>query len=134
MDNYTTIDDITNLFRPLTPEETERAQALIPVVCDNLRQEAMKRGKDLDKMITDKKLFKNVLVSVMVDIIARALMTSTTSEPMTQFSQSALGYSYSGTFLNPGGGLFIKKSELTRLGLRRQQYGVIDLWESEELQ
>lgn len=134
MDNYTTIDDITNLFRPLTPEETERAKALIPVVCDNLRQEAMKRGKDLDKMITDKKLFKNVLVSVMVDIIARALMTSTTSEPMTQFSQSALGYSYSGTFLNPGGGLFIKKSELTRLGLRRQQYGAIDLWESEELQ
>ena len=134
MDNYTTIDDITNLFRPLTPEEKERAQALIPVVCDNLRQEAMKRGKDLDKMITDKKLFKNVLVSVMVDIIARALMTSTTSEPMTQFSQSALGYSYSGTFLNPGGGLFIKKSELARLGLRRQQYGVIDLWESEELQ
>ena len=134
MDNYTTIDDITNLFRPLTPEETERAKALIPVVCDSLRQEAMKRGKNLDKMTENGTLLKSVLISVMVDIIARALMTSTTSEPMTQFSQSALGYSYSGTFLNPGGGLFIKKSELARLGLRRQQYGVIDLWESKESQ
>ena len=58
-------------------------------------------------------------------------MTSTDSEPMTQFSESALGYSASGTFLVPGGGLFIKSSELARLGLKRQKYGVIDLWQSD---
>ena len=55
-------------------------------------------------------------------------MTSTNSEPMEQMSQSALGYSVSGTFLVPGGGLFIKKSELARLGLRRQRIGVIDIY------
>ena len=32
----------------------------------------------------------------------------------------------SGSFLVPGGGLFIKKSELARLGLRRQRMGVIE--------
>ena len=132
MDNYVTIDDITKLFRALNPTETERATALIPIVCDSLRQEAIMRGKDLDKMIEDKKLLKNVLISVMVDIISRTLMTSTEQEPMTQFSQSALGYTYSGTFLNPGGGLFIKKSELVRLGLKRQQYGAIELCPLEE--
>jgi hypothetical protein len=63
-----------------------------------------------------------------VDVVARALMTSTNTEPMTQVSQSALGYSVSGTYLVPGGGLFIKKSELARLGLRRQQYGGIDFY------
>jgi hypothetical protein len=47
---------------------------------------------------------------------------------MAQMSQSALGYSVSGTYLVPGGGLFIKKSELARLGLKRQKTGVIDLW------
>ena len=62
------------------------------------------------------------------DIIARNLMTSTNSEPMEQMSQSALGYSVSGTFLVPGGGLFIKKSELARLGLRRQRIGVINIY------
>jgi hypothetical protein len=46
---------------------------------------------------------------------------------MTQVAESALGYSYSGTYLVPGGGLFIKRSELARLGIRRQRYGVIDL-------
>ena len=56
-------------------------------------------------------------------------MTATDQEPMTQYSESALGYSFSGSFLVPGGGLFIKKSELSRLGLKRQRYGVIDFYE-----
>ena len=74
----------------------------------------------------------SVAKSVTVDVVARTLNTSTTAEPISQMSQSALGYSVSGTYLVPGGGLFIKKSELARLGLRRQRYGVIDLWKSEE--
>ena len=125
---YATLDDITILFRPLTPVEEERATALLPIVEDSLRMEAMKVGKDLDKMIEDGELFPNVLKSVIVDVVARTVMTSTNSEPMTQTSQSALGYTFSGTFLNPGGGLFIKKSELARLGLKKQKYGVVDLY------
>ena len=66
--------------------------------------------------------------SVTVDVVARALMTSTDQEPMTQVTESAGGYSASGTFLIPGGGLFIKTSELARLGLRRQKYGVMELY------
>lgn len=124
---YANLSDITSLFRELTPQEEIRATALLPIVEDSLKLEAMKVGKDLDIMLAENKLFLNVLKSVIVDIVARALMTSTNTEPMTQMSQSALGYSYSGTFLNPGGGLFIKKSELARLGLKKQRVGVIDL-------
>lgn len=129
--NYATIDDIITLFRPLTPEEKERAEALIPIVCDSLRYEAEKVSKDLDAMVTADKNLAGVAKSVTVDVVARTLNTSTTSEPMSQMSQSALGYSVSGTYLVPGGGLFIKNSELARLGLRRQRYGAIDLWKSE---
>lgn len=124
---YATKEDITLLFRSLNNDENDKADALIPVVEDSLKMEAVKVGKNLDKMIEDGELLPNVLKSVIVDIVARALMTSTNTEPMTQMSQSALGYSYSGTFLNPGGGLFIKKSELARLGLKKQRVGVIDL-------
>jgi hypothetical protein len=70
----------------------------------------------------------SVAKSVTVDVVARTLLTSTDREPTTQFSESALGYSVSGTYLVPGGGLFIKKSELARLGLKRQRMGVIQLW------
>ena len=66
-----------------------------------------------------------------VDVVSRALMTPTASTgfgPMTQMSQAAGGYSVSGTFLNPGGGLFVKEAELKALGLKRQKYGVIEVY------
>ena len=124
---FATVDDITKLFRPLTTEETDKAKALIPIVCDSIRQEAKKVGKDIEEMLENEELLENVLKSVVVDVVARTLMTSTNSEPMSQMSQSALGYTVSGTYLVPGGGLFIKKSELARLGLRRQRFGVIEI-------
>nr|DAS71151.1 MAG TPA: hypothetical protein [Caudoviricetes sp.] len=128
MNNFATIEDVINLFRKLDSEEIERATALLPIVCDSLRVEAKKVGKDLDKLVEDK-AFANVVKSVVVDIISRTLLTSTENEPMVQTSESALGYSFSGTFLNPGGGLFIKNSELSRLGLKKQRYGVINFYE-----
>lgn len=129
MSNYATINDVTELWRKLTPDETYRAEKLLPIVCDSLRSEAFKVGKDLDAMIKEMPYIANVAKSVTVDVVARTLMTSTDSEPVTQETQSALGYSWSGTYLVPGGGLFIKKSELARLGLRRQKYGVIDFYD-----
>lgn len=132
MSNFASIQDVTDLWRALTPEERIRCEALLETVSASLRYEAYKVGKDLDVMISENETLKEVAKSVTVDVAARTLMTSTDAEPMTQMSQSALGYSVSGTYLVPGGGLFIKRSELARLGLRRQKYGVIDLWESSE--
>lgn len=126
MMEYATMDDIVALFRPLTPEEQKRAAALLPVVSASLRVEARKVGKNLDCMVEQDTDLANVAKSVTVDVVARTLMTSTDQEPMTQMSQGAGGYTVSGSFLVPGGGLFIKKSELARLGLRRQKYGVIE--------
>ena len=128
MNNFATIDDIKSLWRNLTPDEEKRAETLLGVVSASLRAEAERVGKDLDKMIEEKSYLKEVAKSVTVDIVARTLMTSTDTEPMTQISQSALGYSVSGTYLVPGGGLFIKKSELARLGLKRQRMGAIEFY------
>ena len=132
MNEFATLEDIENLWRNMSVNEKERAKPLLAVVSDSLRGEADKVGKDLDKMIEEKPYLKNVAMSVTVDIVARTLMTSTNSEPMTQMSQSALGYSTSGTFLVPGGGIFIKKTELSRLGIRRQRCGVIELYGDDE--
>ncbi|EOS7708482.1 phage Gp19/Gp15/Gp42 family protein [Enterococcus hirae] len=129
MQPFATIEDLENLWRKLKPDETERAKRLLIIVSDSLREEAGRVGKDLDKMIDEKPpYFTNVVKSVTVDIVARTLMTSTDQEPMTQTTESALGYSWSGSYLVPGGGLFIKNTEVSRLGLRRQRYGVIDFY------
>lgn len=125
---YATVNDVIALFRALTPEEQQRVTSLLPIVEDELRQRAHDVGKDLDDMIDNGNVLPNVVKSVVVDVVARALMTPTNDAPMSQYSESALGYTVSGTFLVPGGGLFVKKSELERLGLRRQRIGVIELY------
>ena len=96
---------------------------------DSLREEAKKVGEDLDAKAEESATFSSVLKSVTVDVVARTLLTSTEGEPLAQESQSALGYSWSGTYLVPGGGLHIKKSELARLGLKQQRRGVIELYD-----
>ncbi len=128
MNDFANINDVMSLWRSLTNDEIERARALLTVVSNSLRIEAKKVGKDLDKMIEEDEAFSDVAKSVTVDVVARTLMTSTDQEPAIQSTESALGYSQSSTFLVPGGGLFIKKSELSRLGLKRQRYGVIDFY------
>ncbi len=128
MADFATVQDITELFRELTPEELSRASSLLPVVSDSLRVEARNVGKNLDEMVEADQAYASVVKSVTVDIVSRTLLTSTTNEPAIQTSESALGYSQSTTFLVPGGGLFIKNTELARLGLRKQRYGVIDFY------
>ena len=128
MSNYATIEDVRTLWRSLSQAETERAEALLEVVSSSLRIKAKEVGKDLDEMIEADPDLAVVAKSVTVDVVARTLMTSTDQEPMTQYAESGLGYSVSGTFLVPGGGLFIKRTELARLGLRRQKVGTLDIY------
>ena len=132
MSTYATIEDVKKLWRPLTTEEEERVEKLLEAISSSLRIEAARVGKNLDEMVDDDEDLEEVARSVTVDVVARTLMTSTDSEPMTQLTESALGYSRSGTFLVPGGGLFIKNSELARLGLRRQKYDVIAFYDYDQ--
>jgi Phage protein Gp19/Gp15/Gp42. len=128
MTTFATVEDLETLWRSLKFDERKRAEALLSIVSDSLREEAKKVSKDLDKMVAESPSYSSVVKSVTVDVVARTLMTSTDQEPMTQMAESAMGYSFSGSYLVPGGGLFIKDSELKRLGLKKQRYGVIELY------
>jgi len=128
MTTFATVEDLETLWRSLKFDERKRSEALLKIVSDSLREEAKKVSKDLDKMVLDSPSYQSVVKSVTVDVVARTLMTSTDQEPMTQMAESAMGYSFSGSYLVPGGGLFIKESELKRLGFKKQRYGVIDLY------
>ena len=127
---YATVNDIEALWRTLTLDEKTRANALLPVVSDALRQEAINRGENLDTMISAGQVLDTVVKAVTVDVTVRCLLASTSGEPMTQESQSALGYSWSGTYLNAGGGIFIKNSELKRIGLKRQGIEVVEIYDT----
>lgn len=129
LEPFASIDDLEILWRKVEIHELCRSEELLRTVSHVLRVEAKKVKKDLDLLVKQDESYSHLVKSVVIDIVARTLMTSTNQEPMTQYSESALGYSVSGSFLVPGGGLFIKDSELKRLGLKKQRYGVIDFYD-----
>ena len=129
LESFATVEDLDTLWRSVEGHEIGRSEELLKTVSHVLRVEAKKVNKDLDLLVKEDESYSYLVKSVVVDIVARTLMTSTNQEPMTQYSESALGYSVSGSFLVPGGGLFIKDSELKRLGLKKQRYGVIEFYD-----
>lgn len=130
MEKLASVNDVNSLWKPLSNAEQEQVEALLPVVSDSLRQEAKRVGKDLDEMIAKGEILPNVVKSVVVDIISRYLdqLSSDNASTLSQESQSALGYSWSGTYVNTGGGMSILKKDLKRLGLTRQRFGMVDLY------
>jgi hypothetical protein len=126
---YATIQDVITLSGKMyTAEEQERIGALLPLVSDALRYEAMKVGRNLDQMIEAETTgaYANVVKLVTVDIVVRVMRQSMEGEPMSQESQSGLGYTWSGTYAIAGGGIAaaILRNDLKRLGLRVQRYGM----------
>ena len=129
---FATVEDIEALYRPLSPSETTRAEAMLPLVSDELRNYGTNAGVDLDAKAEAEPVYANVLKIVTVDVVFRVLRSSVDGDPMTQEAQSGLGYSWSGSYAIPGGGIAgaILNNDLKRLGLLRQTMGVISLWES----
>lgn len=130
MSDFITAQDVIDLWRPLTEDEVTRVNKLIPELCNALRYEAVKVGKNMDEMVAASAEYASVVKLVSVDIVGRVLRQSTDGDPMTQESQSALGYTWSGTYAIAGGGIAqaILRNDLKRLGLKRQNYGVIEYY------
>lgn len=128
---FATVNDIQNLWRSLTAEEQARAEYLLPLVSDELRVIAKSVDMDLDAMAAADEAYASVLKIVTVDVTVRVLRQSTEGDAMTQEAQSALGYSWSGSYAVPGGGIAnsILNNDLKKLGLKRQKIGVMYTWQ-----
>lgn len=131
---FATVEDIQSLWRPLSASEQDRAGNLLPLISDELRVLAKDVGKDIDQMIADDATYGSVVKIVTVDVCVRVLRQNTDGDAMTQESQSALGYSWSGTYAVAGGGIAnsILRNDLKKLGLLKQQIGVIYTWQGSE--
>ena len=128
---FATVDDISTLWRQLTAEEQTRAEALLPLVSDEIRVLGRNAGKDIDAEIESDSTYGSVVKIVTVDVVARILRQSTQGDAMAQEAQSALGYSWSGSYAVPGGGIAnsILRNDLKKLGLLKQQIGSEFLWQ-----
>lgn len=133
---FATVNDIQNLWRPLTAEEQSRAEYLLPLVSDELRVISRGVDVDLDAKAAADEAYASVLKIVTVDVTVRVLRQSTEGDAMTQEAQSGLGYSWSGSYAVPGGGIAnsILNNDLKKLGLKRQKIGVMYTWQGSKAQ
>lgn len=128
---FATVEDIEKLYRPLTAAEQSRAEALLPLISDEIRVLGREVGKDIDALVEADSTYASVVKIVTVDVTFRVLRQSTEGDAMTQESQAALGYSWSGTYAVAGGGIAnaILNNDKKKLGLLRQQMGSEFLWQ-----
>lgn len=123
----TTTNDLIERWRPLSTDEIAKATVLIDDYEAELHIYASNRGVDLDERLDDTN-YQRVFKAVVCSAVAEQMSSTTDAPAMTQMSQSALGYSVSGTFLNPGGGLFIRNNLLKQLGLLQQKARAVTLY------
>ena len=98
MSNFATLEQVIALSgATYTNAEQQRITALLPFVSDLIRNEGKKADIDVDAKIATNASYASVVTLVTVDVIVRVMRQSTTGEPMSQESQSALGYSWSGS-------------------------------------
>lgn len=127
---YATADDVLALGRALTAEEQQKVPQLLEIASALLRREAKNRGYDIDKMIADDPDIGQIAKILTVNAVVRSLNAAGDSNPAAvQGSQSALGYSVSYTYLNAGQDIYFLKNELKELGIMRQRYGVLEVYD-----
>lgn len=129
MVDYATVQDIIDSGRKLSADETAIANKKISEACAMIRLRAKSIGKDFDFMIAKDTDLETVAKSVVVSCIIRYLNDSKTEPAVSQFSQSAGGYSISGTYAATGARVSIWDSEWKLLGLKRQQYGTLEMYD-----
>ena len=129
MTSYATIQDIQAL-KPLTAQQQESAEILLEQASASLRLMAKNRGKDLDEMIQADEDYAAVVKNVVCQAVCRAIDSLSSSGNVVQGTESIGAYSLTATYLNAGQSLYFLKSELKLLGLKRQTYGALNLYQA----
>lgn len=130
--NLATVEEYEKIYSAhLTDAEREHVETLLEYASSLLRVEASNRGYNLDLIISRDRAKKTVAKMIVLASVKRAMHTNEVTEaPLEQFSQSALGYTVSGTYLNPGDDIYFLNNELKRLGIKKKAQGFfIDLWQ-----
>lgn len=132
MDIYASIEDYEKVYNIiLNNEQQKRLLVLIELASSLLREEANKRKINLSAVINSSDDKANVAKMVVLACVHRVMAKDDEQDmPLEQFSQSALGYTFSGTYVNPGDDLYYLKNELKRMGIIKQRYGAMEIYET----
>ena len=127
MENFATVEDVMNLYGSLNADQLAKVEQLLTYTSSYFRTLAKEYGRDLNQEVIDDEDMKNNAKLATCNVVIRELDKGNSS--LSQESQSALGYTWSGTYVNTGGGLSILNKDLKLLGLNRQRIGMVDIYD-----
>lgn len=130
---YASVEDITALGISLTATQRDAAEILLSTASSKLRLIANKYGINLDAAVSEDDDYNAAVKSIVVQSVTRALNSISDASPAaSQGSETNGSYSISMTYLNAGQSLYFLRNELKELGLKRQVYGALELYGTEE--
>lgn len=121
---YANKDDLTLYWK--APTDGNRADYILKMASNRLRQIASEMGIDLDAKVNANEVYFLNVQGVVMEAAKRALQAPTDQQPTETYGQTAGPYSENFKYSNPAGDLFFKKAELSLIGLYGQQtlYGI----------
>lgn len=112
---YANSDDLTLYWK--APDSDTRADYILKLASNRLRQIAIDVGIDLDAQVNANEVYFINVQSVVMEASKRALQAPVDQQPTEQYGQTAGPYSENFKYSNPAGDLYFKKAELSLLGL-----------------
>lgn len=130
MNSYATTDDVIAYKGAISADMLSRMPKILESCSAELRLIAKRQEKNLDEMIAGDEDIKVAVTKGVVDASVNYYHASENNEPiMTQFSQAAGGYSFSGTLANAGGAFYFPKKFLRDIGLSTQKVSTIEVFD-----
>lgn len=130
MTSYATVTDVITFRGAISADAASRLPEIIKACSSELRLVARNQGKDLDDMVDEDEDIAEAVKKGVVDASIYYYNSTESKDPiMTQFTQAAGGYSFSGTLTNPGGAFFFPRKLLRDLGLASQIVGTIEVFD-----
>jgi hypothetical protein len=121
MSAYATTDQLAAFWRTLTASEITRANVLLDLASNRLRQIAEDVEVDLDAKVAASTVFAANVQWVVMEAVKRAMLVPTDAPPANQVQQTAGPYSQNIVYANPAGDLWFKKAELHAISLDYKQ-------------
>lgn len=130
MISYATTTDVIAYRGPQSADTLERLTTILEACSAQLRLIAKNHGKNLDEMVNNDEDIALAVKKGVCDASVNYLNSTESNDPiMSQFSQSAGGYSISGTLTNVGGAFYFPKKFLKDIGLGSQYVGSIEVFD-----
>lgn len=117
MNPYASGEALAAYWRALTSPELARANVLLILASNRLRQIAEDVNIDLDATVNASPVKASVAQWVVMEATKRAMLVPTDAPPVNQMQQTAGPYSENYIFTNPSGDLWFKNAELKALGI-----------------